>query len=415
MSNLKLPYNRQYIDEDDIKSVVDSLRSDFLTTGPEAELFERSLCEYTGAKYAVVLSNATAALHVGLQALNVTSDDTVLTTPISFVADANAARFLGAKVTFADVSDKDANLDPVKVRELLDQKKGIKVVIPVHFAGQSVDVEKFAEIAAEYGVSIVEDACHALGASYRDSKGAVHRVGSCRHSDMTVFSFHPIKSITTGEGGAITTNDVEIYERLRTLRVHGTTRQPEKLRNEDMAFTEVDGKKIVNPWYYEMQELSPNYRISDFQCALGRSQLKKVDKFIERRRCLASGYRDALRAVEQPLVQALVSNDDSLHAYHLFVVRIRFEKLKGGRAALMYYLSDRGIQTQVHYIPIYLHPYYQSLLDELPVCPNAETYYGECLSLPLFVGMDDTDPKKVVEILVSGISELIKPAEKQNA
>ncbi len=409
MKKNNLPYNRQCIDDDDVASVVAALKSDYLTTGPEAELFEQELCEYTGAKYAVVCSSGTAALHLAMQVLDVSSSDTVLTTPITFAADANAARFLGATVAFADVCDEDANLDPECVRKLLENNSNIKVVVPVHFAGQPVALETFAKLADEYGVSIVEDACHALGASYRDSHGNLHRIGSCQHSAMTVFSFHPIKSITTGEGGAITTNDENVYQRLKSLRVHGTTRQPESLQNRDMAFTEIDGEQRVNPWYYEMQELSPNYRICDFQCALGRSQLKKLDRFVERRRSLAVEYRRVIEEIAPPqYIRILSTQNYDLHAFHLFVVRIPFASLRGGRAALMYFLLDHGIQAQVHYIPIYSHPYYKSILEAQPDCPSAEAYYEECLSLPLFVNMEDDDPRKVVETLVLGINTLSK-------
>ena len=341
-----------------------------------------------------------------MQVLDVTAHDTVLTTPITFAADANAARFLGASVAFADVCDDNANLDPDKVRNLLGQTNNIKVVIPVHFAGQSVALEEFAKLADEYGVSIVEDACHALGAGYRSSSGDIHRIGSCKYSTMTVFSFHPIKSITTGEGGAITTNDENLYKRLKSLRVHGTTRDRADLKNHDMAFTEIDGEPRVNPWYYEMQELAPNYRISDFQCALGRSQLKKIDQFVEHRRYLVSEYRRVIEEIASQYIRILATGDSDLHAFHLFVVRIPFSDLKGGRAALMYYLLDHNIQAQVHYIPIYSHPYYQSILDIKPDCPNAERYYEECLSLPLFVSMDSDAPRKVVETLVNGIEVL---------
>ncbi len=406
MKKNSLPYNRQSIDDNDIASVVEALKSEYLTTGPEAELFERELSDYTGAKYAVVCSSGTAALHLAMHVLDVTVTDTVVTTPITFVADANAARFLGAKVAFADVCDKDANLDPERVRELLEQNEGIKVIIPVHFAGRAVALEAFAKLADEYGVSIVEDACHALGASYCDSSGEVHRIGNCKYSAMTVFSFHPIKSITTGEGGAITTNDKGLYLRLKSLRVHGTTRHPDDLINKEMAFTEIDGEQRVNPWYYEMQELSPNYRICDFQCALGRSQLKKVDQFVERRRYLAAEYRRIIEEIAPQSIRTLAMQNSDLHAFHLFVVRIPFDHLKGGRAALMYFLLDHGIQAQVHYIPVYSHPYYQSILETRPDCPNAEHYYDECLSLPLFVNMDEEAPRKVIETLVKGIEAL---------
>ncbi|MDH5523675.1 MAG: UDP-4-amino-4,6-dideoxy-N-acetyl-beta-L-altrosamine transaminase [Desulfobulbaceae bacterium] len=403
---LNLPYNRQYLDQADIEAVMKALTSSFLTTGPEADEFERELAEYVGAKYAVVCANGTAALHLAMLALGVSEGSCVLTTPITFIADANAARLVGADVAFADIEEGTANLDPIRVRELLQKRSDIKLIVPVHFAGQPVDMQSFAEIAAEFGVSIVEDGCHALGSHYMTKDGETVRVGCCKHSSMTVFSFHPIKNITTGEGGAVTTNDRDLYEHLIRLRTHGTVRAPHLLRNKDLAFSNVDGKRVSNPWYYEMQELSHNFRISDFQCALGRSQLRKLDQFVARRNKLVQLYNEEITKVLDGIVLPLKNTSGVLHAHHLFVVRLPFNRLKGGRAALMLFLLEHGVQTQVNYMPIYWHPYYQDYLSDIPLLPNAENYYEECLSLPLFVGMDDEDPSRVVELLATAIDKL---------
>lgn len=274
MSEPCLPYNRHYLDDLDIQAVVDALHNPFLTGGPEVARFEAEIAEFVGAKYAVVCANGTAALHLAMMALDIGPGDHVLTTPITFVADANAPRFVGAEVVFADVCGTNANLDPVRAREVLSGTPNVNCIIAVHFAGHPVDMEAFSEIGSEYHVPVVEDACHALGAEYQDAQGKWHRVGSCAHSTMTTFSFHPIKNITTGEGGCITTNDEGLYNKLRQLRGHGTTNDEVLIVNRAQAFTEMDGASIQNPWYYEMQMLGFNYRLSDFQCALGRSQLK---------------------------------------------------------------------------------------------------------------------------------------------
>jgi len=405
---LNLPYNRQCIDQLDIDAVVTSLNSTYLTTGPEAGEFEKEIAEYVGAKYAVVCSNGTAALHLSMLALGISKDDCVLTSPITFVADANAARFVGADVAFADVEEETANIDTNKIEEILQNRKDIKVIVPVHFAGHPVDMELLSKIASKYDVKIIEDGCHALGSYYTSENNEVIRVGGCKHSSMTVFSFHPIKNITTGEGGAITTNDRELYERLLSLRTHGTIKSEEHIKNKKLAFSVVDGKSVMNPWYYEMQELSHNFRISDFQCALGRSQLKKLERFTQRRNDLVEIYNTEINNKLNGFVKPLGIKDGVGSAHHLFVVRIPFQKLKDGRAALMLFLMEHGVQTQVNYMPIYLHPYYQDYLNDIPELPNAENYYDECLSLPLFACMDDDDPRRVIELLSIAIDKLKK-------
>lgn len=401
-----LPYNRQCIDEDDIKAVMESLKGDLLTTGPISEKFESALAEYVGAKYAVVCSNGTAALFMCMQILNLGPEDAVLVSPITFVADANAARNLGADVVFADIDPSTANLDLESVKKALRARKDIKVVIPVHFGGHPLQMEAYQEISQEFGVTIVDDACHAIGASYTDKQGKKIKVGACAHSAMTVFSFHPIKNITTGEGGAITTNDYKIYEKLLALRRHGIVNAPTLLQDEELAFSIVDGVKVANPWYYEMQSLSCNYRLTEFQSALGLSQLKKLDRFVERRNFLAKKYREEIDRKLNSSVIPLKQEQGVYHGYHLFPVTIEMNKLNGGRAALMLKLQKLGIFTQVHYIPIYLLPYYQKYFGKKLHYPKSDNYYQNCLSLPLFTTMKDDDPCRVVDALSSVIKEL---------
>jgi dTDP-4-amino-4,6-dideoxygalactose transaminase len=274
-----------------------------------------------GAKYAVVCSSGTAALHLSILALNIKPVGCVLTTPKTFVVDANAARFVVADVTFSDIDRSTVNMDMKRLEESLKSRSDIRVVIPVHFAGRPVEMERLADIAEKYNVTVVEDGCHVLGSYYQTKDGRKTRVESCKHSTMTVFSFHPIKSITTGTGGAITTNYQDLYEHLLQLRNHSITHDPSKIINKNNAFTEIDGEHKFNPWYYEMQDLSPNYRITDFQCALGRSQLRELDGFIERRNTLDKIYEQAIYKRLSDLVIPLKNTNTILHAQHLFVVR----------------------------------------------------------------------------------------------
>ena len=408
MSSLELPYNRQCIDDDDVNAVVAALKSPFLTTGPEASLFESEIAEYVGANYAVVCANGTAALHLAMLALDLKKDEKVLTTPITFVADANAARFVGNDVVFADIEAGTANLDPIKTKEVLERDSAVRVLIPVHFAGQPVDIQAFGSLREEFDVAVVEDAAHAMGAEYIGKDGLMKKVGCCEYSDMTVFPFHPIKNITTGEGGCITTNDERLYKALLRLRCHGTIGEKELIQNSTNGFTEVGGEQIKNPWYYEMQSLGFNYRITDFQCALGRSQLRKLDSFIDRRAKLVKSYLKLVEEFFGDEITTLEVRENVKHAYHLFVVRIPFEQLRGGRAALVSRLFEKGVSTQVHYLPIYMHPYYEKTLSKTYNLMNAENYYDQCLSLPLFPCMDDDDPYRVVKALHDVMQEVTK-------
>ena len=393
-----LPYNSQKLDKSDIKSVMTALRSPYLTTGPIVDEFEKELALYLGVKYVVVCANGTAALHLSMLALGIGSGDKVVTSPISFVADANAPRFCGADVIFADIEPTTANLDPQEVRKILKREKNVKAIIPVHFAGQPCRMDEFGKIAKEFNLNIVEDGCHALGGSYIKNNKSV-KVGSCADSHLTTFSFHPIKNITTGEGGAITTNDENLYKKLRLLRNHGNTRNSDEFLTHDLSHTSFKQSKLLNPWYYEMQHLSHNYRLTDFQAALGRSQLKKLDKFINKRNELSNLYDKLFEELDHEKIKPIDNLQEGIHGRHLYVVRIPMDQFDGGRAKLMMDLLEEGIQTQVHYIPIYLQPNYQEYFKKKLHLPFSEEYYKACLSLPLFVGMTKKDVKRVVSTL----------------
>ncbi len=374
-----LPYGRQLIDDEDILSVTKVLKSRFLTQGPLVSEFERKLCAYTGAKFCVAVSSGTAALHLAVAALGLKKGGTGITSPITFLASANAFVYNGITPLFADVEAKTINLSPRCLESVI--QKNTRVIIPVHFAGRPAAMKEISGIAAQKKCFVIEDAAHAIGSSY-PSGG---RVGNCRYSDMTIFSFHPVKTITTGEGGAITTNNKRFYEQLCCLRSHGVTRSPRVI------------KVSPGPWYYEMRQLGFNYRLTDLQAALGISQLRKIGHFIDRRRQIVALYNAAFKGCSslQP-----VSTDDSLCAYHLYVVRIDFPELKTSRKEFMEKLLLKGVGSQVHYIPVYRQPYYRrNYTYAFNDYPEAEKYYKECLSLPLFPSMTDKDVSKVVSAL----------------
>ncbi|WP_264844815.1 UDP-4-amino-4,6-dideoxy-N-acetyl-beta-L-altrosamine transaminase [Caldinitratiruptor microaerophilus] len=366
-----IPYGRQWIDEDDIEAVARALRSDWLTTGPEVEAFERDLAEYTGARYAVVFSSGTAALHGAYFAAGIGPGDAILTSPVTFAATANAARFLGADVVFADVDRNTVNLDPASARERLDRR--VKAIVPVDFAGHPADMDAFRQLASDTGSVLISDACHSLGATYRGRP-----VGML--ADMTVFSFHPVKGITTGEGGAVVTDDRVFYRRLVQFRNHGIERDPEFMAD------------YHGPWYHEMQLLGFNYRLTDIQCALGRSQLAKLPRFLDRRREIAARYTEAFERIEGVTVPAVMP--DVQPAWHLYVLRLDPDLYD--RRAVFEALRERGLGVQVHYIPVYWHPYYRSLGYARGLCPVAEDYYRRCISIPLYPALDESEVQYVI-------------------
>ncbi len=388
----RISYGRQTIDRSDIDAVVEALGSGMLTQGPLVEEFERALASYTKARYAVVCSSGTAALHLACMAAGIGPGHSVITSPLTFLASANCALYTGARPHFADIDPETLNIDPVEIEKRLDAEPSVKAVIPVHFAGLPCDLEKIREITKARGVMVIDDACHALGASWMDSARKWHRVGSPAYSDMTVFSFHPVKSITTCEGGAVTTNDRELYERLKTLRTHGVVKEKGKLKNRQHA-----------PWYYEMQHLGYNYRLSDIQCALGISQLKKLDGFIERRAEIASFYDLAFS--KYPFIRAPKRAPDKKSAHHLYPALIEFEEAGVCKARWFELMKGAGIDAQVHYIPVHLQPFYRESFGYRPGdFPNAEAAYEREVSLPIYPSLTDEDAGAVVEAVISTLA-----------
>ncbi len=393
-----LPYGRQSIDDDDVAAVVRALRSDWLTTGPTVEAFEQAFAEKTGARYAIACNSGTAGLHLAMMALGLGEGDVLIVPTLTFLATANAARYVGAEVEFADVDADTGLLNEASLRAAIERSQGrARAVAPVHLNGPCVDMAMVARQAQEHGLAVVEDACHALGGTY-ESNGVDVPVGACRHSDMATFSLHPVKTITMGEGGVVTTNDSATCEKLKRFRSHGMTRNPEEFRNTALAF---DGAGAPNPWYYEMAQPGYNYRASDINCALGLSQLAKLETFAARRRALAARY-DALLAPLAPSIRPVPRVPGCDPVLHLYVVLIDFKAVGADRATIMRRLKARGIGTQVHYLPVHRQPYYQKRYGEL-VHPGADAYYERCLSLPLFPDMGDEDVARVVEGLKSSL------------
>jgi UDP-4-amino-4,6-dideoxy-N-acetyl-beta-L-altrosamine transaminase len=376
-----LPYGRQTIEDDDIAAVVAALKADFLTTGPTVEAFETAFAEKVGARHAVACANGTAALHLAMLALKVQPGEAIVAPAITFLATANCARYVGAEVLFADVDPLSGLMTPQTLAEALSRLDGrkLRAVLPVHLRGDAADLPGLATLAAEAGAVLVEDAPHALGTTMQFGNLA-ERVGDVRHSAMATFSFHPVKTIATGEGGMVTTNDPALAERLRILRSHGMTRPPD-----------------ADPWWYEMAEPGFNYRLPDILCALGLSQLAKLDRFAARRRALAGSYETQL-ATLAPIVRLAARPAWSDPVLHLMCVLIDFEAAGRTRREVVEALKARGVGSQVHYIPVHRQPYYRERYGELSL-PGAEAWYARCLSLPLYPGMADGDVDKVASAL----------------
>lgn len=377
-----LPYGQQWVDNDDIEEVVKVLKSDYLTTGPKIEEFEEKFARYIGTKYAVCISNGTAALHAACFAAGIKEGDEVITTPITFAASANCILYQGGKPVFADIDSNTYNIDPKDIEKRITDKT--KAIIPVDFTGQPVNIDEINDIAKKYDLMVIEDGAHSLGAEYKGKK-----TGSL--VDMTTFSFHPVKHITTGEGGMITTNNKELYEKLKLFRTHGITRDKEILHN-----------KNEGSWYYEQLELGYNYRITDIQCALGISQLNKIDKFLRRRREIAEKYNEYLKDIDGivlPYQEEYIKS-----SWHLYVIQLELEKFKVGRREIFEALKAENIGVNVHYIPVYYHPYYQKLGYKKGLCPNAEKLYERIITIPLYPKMSDKD----VEDVVNGIEKVLK-------
>lgn len=379
-----IPYGRQDISEEDIAAVCAVLRSDFLTQGPAIERFERKVAEHCGARYAVAVSNATAALHIACLALDLGPGDVAWTSPNTFVASANCARYCGADIDFVDIDPISWNLSP----DLLEQRLAVaagqgklpKVLVPVHFSGQSCDMEAIGQLARKYGVAVIEDASHAIGARFGDAS-----VGSCQHSDCAVFSFHPVKIVTTGEGGVIVTNRDDLAARLQRLRSHGITRDARLMV-----------EKSPGPWHYEQIELGYNFRMTDIQAALGASQMSRLEAFVGRRRDLAARYSSLL--TDLPL-RLPVQDSRAQSSWHLYVVRLRLDRIRRSHREVFDALRAAGIGVNLHYIPVHLQPYYRALGFAPGYCPEAERYHGEAISLPLYPGLSERDQDYIVVTL----------------
>ena len=374
-----IPYGHQHITDEDIQAVIETLKSDYLTQGPKIIEFEQAFARYVGAKYAVAVSNATAGLHLAATALQVRSGDKVIVTPITFAASANCIRYCNGMVVFCDIDPDTYLMDIKKLRRLLETNppSTFKGIVPVDFAGYPHQMEEFRQLADEYGLWILEDACHAPGGYFIDSNGEKQFCRNGKFADVTVFSFHPVKHIATGEGGMVTTNDKELFDRLSLLRTHGITKNPACLHENHGG------------WYYEMQELGYNYRLTDFQAALGLSQLKRADEGLKRRQKIAVRYNEAFKRIAD--IQTPYASPDVFHAYHLYIIQVP------DRLDLYNYLHENGIYAQVHYIPLHLMPYYREQGNKPGDLPVAEKYYSRCLSLPMFPTLTDEEQEYVIK------------------
>ena len=375
--NRTLPYSRQLIEEDDIRAVIEVLKSDFLTQGPKIPEFEKALADYCGAKYAVAVATGTAALHAACFAAGLSSGEELVTSPITFAATSNAALYCGARPVFVDIEPETGNIDPSLIEAAITEKT--RILAPVDYSGHPVDLDPILEIARKRSLVVIEDASHALGATYKGKK-----IGSL--SDMTVLSFHPVKPITTGEGGAVLTNNEEYYKKLQLFRTHGITKDPDLLEEKD-----------VGPWYYEMHQLGYNFRITDIQCALGLSQLAKLERFIRERRAVVDFYREALAGI--PEIEMTREKDYAFSPWHLFPIRLKGE-LAPRRREIFIRLREAGIWVQVHYIPVYLQPYYRKLGYPAGLCPKAEVFSQSEITLPVFQGMKREETSYVIDRLI---------------
>ena len=381
-----IPYGKQNISEADIEAVVDVLRSDLITQGPVIPAFEQKIREYTGAAHASLVSSATAGLHLACMAAGLGPGKTLLTSPNTFVASSNAARYCGADVDFVDIDPGTYNMSVPKLREKLARLgEKVAVVMPVQFSGQSCPMEEIAALKKEYGFRVIEDASHAIGGRYKNEP-----VGGCRYSDATVFSFHPVKIITTGEGGAVTTNDDELGAQLARIRTHGVTRDQELMSEESHG-----------PWYYQQVELGYNYRITDIQAALGLSQFARLDEFVSRRQQLADRYDELLANLP---VRTPVRHPDSYSSFHLYVIRVDRSRVSKPHKQIFEELRAAGIGVQLHYIPVHLQPYYRGLGFNEGDFPEVEAYYSEAVSLPLFYDLSDAQQDRVVVTLADVLS-----------
>jgi UDP-4-amino-4,6-dideoxy-N-acetyl-beta-L-altrosamine transaminase len=385
-----IPYGRQDISEADIQAVVDVLRSDYLTQGPSVPAFEKSIADYCGAQHAVAVNSATSALHIACLALGVGEGDVVWTTPITFVASANCARYCGADVDFVDIDPRTYNLSVEQLSEKLAQAEQLsklpKVVIPVHLCGQPCDMAGIHALSQQYGFKIIEDASHAIGGKYRGEP-----IGNCRYSDITVFSFHPVKIITTAEGGMALTNDMQLAKRMQLLRSHGITRDVNEMTHAS------DG-----PWYYQQIDLGYNYRMTDLQAALGLSQMQRLGEFVTKRHSIAKRYDQLL--ADLPVVIPL-QHADGYSGLHLYVIRLKLAEIVKTHRQVFEALRAAGIGVNLHYIPVHCQPYYEGLGFKAGDFPKAEEYYAEAISLPMYPGLTESQQDKVIAALHQATEE----------
>lgn len=373
-------YGKQSVSEDDIQAVAEVLRSPLITQGPAVECFEQRMAKYCGAKYAVAVTSATAALHIACRAVGLGKGDTLWTSPITFVASANCGRYCGADVDFVDIDDATYNISVAELEKKLAAGGRPKVVVPVHLCGQSCDMERIHSLAKRYGFTVIEDASHAVGATYKNT-----RVGSCRYSDMAVFSFHPVKIITAGEGGMVLTNRKDLYDKLAMLRTHAIVRDPALMTHAP------DGE-----WYYQQIDLGYNYRMTDFQAALGYSQMDRLEAFVTRRREIAKRYDEMLQGVPLRLPY---QNPDTNSSWHLYVVRVNFEKARLSKQELFEKMRAHGVQLNLHYIPVHLQPYYEAFGFKEGDFSVSEKYYEEAVSLPIYYDLTDEQQDNVIKAL----------------
>lgn len=378
-----IPYGRQFIDDDDIKNVVEVLKSDFITQGERVKDFEDKLAKTCGAKYAAVFNSGTSALFGAYYGSGLTKGDEFITSPMTFVATSNAGLYLGAKPVFVDVEHDTGNIDTDLIEMVVTEKT--RLIVPVHYAGHPCDMEKIRNIADKFNLKIIEDGCHALGAKYKN-----HTIGNCKYSDMAVFSFHPVKHITTGEGGAVLTNIKEYYDKLIMFRNHGITKEPDKLINPPHG-----------SWYYEMQFLGYNFRMTDIQGVLGNSQLDKLVRFIQKRRYISERYFEIFK--QNPYFDLPFEKGYAFHAYHLFPIRLK-DKFAHKKAEIVKNLQSKGLGVQIHYIPVYLQPYYIGLGYKQGLCENAEDFYKKEISIPIHYSMTDEH----IETVAKTIFEVMK-------
>jgi len=383
-----IPYGRQTISDDDIKAVVEVLNSDWLTQGPAVPLFEKAVAEYCSANHVVAVNSATSALHLACLALGLGSGDTLWTSPNTFVASANCAMYCGARIDFIDIDPATYNMSVEALEEKLAHAKEEgslpKIVIPVHFAGQACDLEAIASLGEEYGFNIIEDATHAIGGKYRGKP-----IGNCRYSDITVFSFHPVKIITTGEGGIALTNNPQLAKRMQLLRSHGITRDKEEMTHSP------DG-----PWYYQQIDLGFNYRMTDIQAALGLSQMKRLDEFVTKRHEIAKRYDELLQELPIKIPR---EHPDNYSALHLYAIRLQLDEIGKTHNEVFELLRKAGIGVNLHYIPMYRHPYYEKMGFKTGYCVEAEKYYDEAISLPMYPALSEAQQNQVVDMLQEAI------------